>query len=98
MTDRVVIAQLARELGVPSLDVTIGLSQLRTVQLSNARVYEREKALLAMEAYYRRVMKENRQLYAERRGKSYRKRAEMYANRLDIVMAAIHEWRVACGN
>ena len=97
MTDRVMITQLAKELAVPPLDVSVGLSQLRIVQHGNARTYNRDEALQAMEAYYRRVIRENRQLYIMRRGKSYRARAEMYTFRLEKVLAAIHEWRSICG-
>ena len=85
MTDRVMITQLAKDLDVPPNDVSVGLSQLRIVQHGNARTYNRGEALQAMEAYYMRVIKENRQLYVERRRNVYKERVEKYAFRLGKV-------------
>lgn len=98
MTDRVMITQLAKELDVPPYDVSIGVSQLRVVQRGNARTYNRGEALQAMEAYYMRVIKENRQLYVERQKKVYKERAEKYAFRLGKAKAALSEWRLFGGH
>lgn len=89
MAARINARQLTRELGVPALDVEVGLCNLKPVYNSVARVYDRKKALDCMEAYYRRKTEENRELYEERDSKIYQTRAEKYAERLNRVHEAM---------
>lgn len=90
---RVLQKQLAREIGLPYVDVDVALATTHYIQVRNARLYRAEEAFKALEAHYARRIADNTAQYRARNKDIFRRRAETCQARLDRVRKYAEEWR-----
>lgn len=79
--------RLQQKLNIPYVDVDIALSMTRPLQITNAHWYRETDAARALEAFYLRRIEENRVCYETRHTELYRKRMDIYTQRLERIRA-----------
>lgn len=93
LSERIMQKHLVKSLSLPYVDVDVALSNIRYVQVRNARMYRAEDAFAALDEHYRRRIAENTAQYGARGADIFRRRAAVCTERLERVRKYAENWR-----